>query len=309
MKSFTRRLVGVLGSRSFGTATERLLLASMGGEGAVTLSFREDSVAVMTIDNRAAANALSCGMMVQLAQHVDTLQDWREGRGLIVMGSQSMFCAGAHLGSHSQLFTEKYGRAMSTLMMDTLTRMRALPLVSVAAISGAAVGGGAELATACDYRVWEAAASMQWVHASRGVVPGWGGLRRLHGIVGRSHALFIAGAGKRLSAQQAAHFGLADAVLPSRESWASASDVSDAQTLIGAIEFLRPFIHEQDPQITTAPLRAIKRTLHAIDAGTDAEGAETNEFAALWGGDANRKFLDSWSKRRLAIVPDTDGSN
>jgi ethylmalonyl-CoA/methylmalonyl-CoA decarboxylase len=154
-------------------------------------------------------------MMLQLDDIVRELEGWTAGRALVVVGFGGTFCSGADLGSQPALFTEQYGRAMSRVMTDTTTRLRALPLVSVAAVAGAAIGGGAELTTACDYRVMMDDAFMQWVHVSRGVVPGWGGLHRLNSIVGRSHALFIAGSGKRLSAVQAASFGLADVVLPS----------------------------------------------------------------------------------------------
>lgn len=195
-------------------ATARGLLASVAGRGSVSLRHHGD-VAVVELNNPRSRNAISCSMMLQLDDIVRELEGWTTGRALVVVGFGGTFCSGADLGSQPALFTEQYGRAMSRVMTDATTRLRALPLVSVAAVAGAAVGGGAELTTACDYRVMMDDAFMQWVHVSRGVVPGWGGLHRLHSIVGRSHALFIAGSGKRLSAVQAASFGLADVVLPS----------------------------------------------------------------------------------------------
>lgn len=151
-------------------AASRGLLSSIEGRGSVSLSFLSD-VAVVQLSNPRCRNAISCSMMLQLDRVVSDLESWKAGRALVVIGAGGTFCSGADLGSQPALFTEPFGRAMSRVMTDATTRLRALPLVSIAAVSGAAIGGGAELATACDYRVMMDDAFMQWVHVSRGVVP------------------------------------------------------------------------------------------------------------------------------------------
>lgn len=251
----------------------------------MTLSFREDNIALITLENSARANAISPAMMVQFSEAVDALDRWSAGRAVILTGSGGTFCSGADLKSSPDLYTEFSGRAMSEVMSDATNRLRGLPLLSVAAIAGAAVGGGAELATACDYRCMTESAVIQWVHVSRGVTPGWGGLRRLCRLVGRSHALFIAGSGGALTAHQAAAFQLVDSLIPHANS--------DSEVIRGAVQFLQQFLRGGNEAISTAPLRALKRTLHVIDEGA-AANTETEAFLELWGGPAHKEFMRSW---------------
>ena len=156
-----------------GMSTARSILADSGrfaDRGAISLRYLNDCIAIIELNNPRASNAISCRMMIQFSDIIDELEKW-PGQAVILSGSGSTFCAGADLGSTPELFTEKCGRAMSTIMTGSANRLRALPLISVAAIHGAAIGGGAELSTACDYRIMSESAFMQWVHVSRGVVP------------------------------------------------------------------------------------------------------------------------------------------
>jgi enoyl-CoA hydratase/carnithine racemase len=114
--------------------------------------------------------------MVQLADHVDRLMtesEFGDATCLVVRGEGAFFCSGADLSSASQdLQSAQDGIDMCVLMQSTLHKLRSLPLVSVAAIRGGAVGGGTELALACDMRVMEDSAVFQMVHASMGLSPG-----------------------------------------------------------------------------------------------------------------------------------------
>ena len=152
-------------------ASARALLSEAATHGSVSLRFHDDAVAIVELCNPRAANAVSCSMMLQFQDIVDQLEDWHSGKAVILRGAGSTFCAGADLNSHPALLTKPFGSAMGLVMKDATRKLRALPLISVAAISGAAIGGGAELAAVCDYRVWTENAMMQWVHISRGVVP------------------------------------------------------------------------------------------------------------------------------------------
>ncbi|POM70155.1 Hypothetical protein PHPALM_13452, partial [Phytophthora palmivora] len=140
---------------------------------------RGTKTAVLEIHNLSARNALSGKMMAQLADIVMLLEDPKvHGKlnAVVLRGTEGWFCAGADLRvARQQLNSREAGAAMSALMVDTLTRFRRLPLVSVAAIEGGAFGGGAELATACDFRIIESNAVIQFVQSRMGVVPGWGG--------------------------------------------------------------------------------------------------------------------------------------
>ncbi|ETV82952.1 hypothetical protein, variant 2 [Aphanomyces astaci] len=117
---------------------------------------------------------------------------------------------------------------MSRVMTHALTRLRRLPFPSVAVVEGAAIGGGAEITTACDFRVLARSASIQFVHGRMGVSPGWGGGARLVQLVGRQRALRLLGRTEKVAAADAEVLGLADAV------------VEDNAVDAGAVSFVRP---------------------------------------------------------------------
>ena len=101
--------------------------------------------------------------MVELADHVTELSQWEDGKGLILRGVDNTFCSGGDLTTVSAILNSRDGDRMSQFMHDTLTRLHALPLVSVALLQGVALGGGAELTTACDVRVMTKTAKLGFV--------------------------------------------------------------------------------------------------------------------------------------------------
>ena len=83
-------------------------------------------------------------MMVQLAEIVDELQQWSEGKAVILRGVENTFCSGADLAVARNILTHEGGEMMCTLMHDTVLRFKYLPLISVAVAEGQSLGGGAE---------------------------------------------------------------------------------------------------------------------------------------------------------------------
>lgn len=93
-----------------------------------------------------------------------------------------------------------------------------LPIISIAAIEGPAIGGGAELSTACDHRILSRSAKVQFVHVRMGVSPGWGGGGRLSLLVGRQRALRMIGTAEPLAGQLALETGFADGLADEGEA-------------------------------------------------------------------------------------------
>lgn len=260
-------------------------------------------------------------MMLEFASAIDELERWKEGRAVVLVGESGTFCSGADLASSQELFTAQYGEAMCTVMHDATGRLSALPLVSVAAIEGAAVGGGTELATCTDYRVSSMSAAWQMVQVQRGVVPGWGGLARLVQICGRKNALFLLGSGSRITASQAADFQLVDSIVatasdapdgsgPSAPSasadWGgagAASAPSDGEGGGGvysrsivdhAVDFLAPFLQ---PDNDLAAARALKTALGPWGRQSEEIAAEErSEFQRLWGSPGQLAILNRFRK-------------
>ena len=217
------------GRSAFATAADarvadaRSLLEDAGGGGTVSLdTCRGDGIAVVTIDNAASRNALTPIMMCQFADAVAQLEE--EGASadrassphaaVVLRGKGGFFCSGADLRVAAKaLATPAAGAAMCAFMHHWTSRFRRLPLVSVAAIAGGAVGGGTELATACDHRLMAADAHWCMVHARHGLVPGWGGGARVQRLVGRRAALRLLAGSAKVSAAAALRCGLADGVV------------------------------------------------------------------------------------------------
>ena len=250
-----------------------------GGRGHLTLEL-DGELSRILLDNPEAHNAFGIQMMLDLAEAVSTLRSW-EGRAVLLCSAKpGMFCSGGDLLALRKLMTPERGQRMAMAMGSTLDHLLALPLVSVAVVEGVAMGGGAELATACDFRVMSRRARIQFVQARLGVAAGWGGAGRLVRHIGPRQALRLLTTAAPLDAEAALALGLADAVF-------------DGRARPAALEFLAPMMR--------MPVAAIAALKEQVTAGwppraPGAVGAEAAAFARVWGGpehlSALKKTLD-----------------
>lgn len=239
----------------------------------------ETAIAVITLNNPGRKNALSGSMMLELADRVTELSQWKDGKGLILRGADNTFCSGGDLSTISAILNSGDGERMSVFMQDTLTRLHALPLISVALMEGVALGGGAELSTACDVRFMTNVAKIGFVQIRMGVTTGWGGATRLYRLLGRRKTLKLLGSGKVLTASDAATFGLADYVLPDNSFPLEAAD-----------SLLREHYCKGDASI----VRKVKEMVVGIEESECLQNAldlERRVFASVWGGDIQQAAL------------------
>lgn len=227
--------------------------------------------------------------MVQLFDAVKSLESWSRGTALIVQGQGSSFCSGVDLQlARETLVGGSEGALMSELLTGTLNSLRRLPLVSVAALTGPAVGGGAELATACDYRVMHQSSHIRFVQAKMGTSTGFGGSARLVSLIGRRNALkLLLVEGKAVYADEALKMGLVDMIASPGHSGGDAN--------VGAQQFLRRVLHDT---VDRAAVRNLKSAVAAADdIDVEIERRETALFSQVWGGDANRNAIISHQKK------------
>ena len=154
-------------------------------------------VAHLRFSNPSARNAFTLDMMSELGRCVKRLQG-SHSSAYVVLSSPSaeVFCAGGDLRQVSEVLQNADDAyRMSVAMQTVLHALAALPIVSVAAIDGAAIGGGAELAVACDLRVAGPASSLRFVQTRLGIAPGWGGSRFLGRHIGEGRSLAVLTAG------------------------------------------------------------------------------------------------------------------
>lgn len=191
----------------------RLQFSELSGGSVDLIMDKESGIAKITLNHPEKKNALSGKMIVDLVEIISELEKWKSGKGLFLHGTSHTFCSGGDLKTVRALGNSISGEKMSSVMQTTLTKLLNLPLLSVAFVEGLALGGGAELTTACDFRLMSSTAKIGFVQVKMGVISGWGGGTRLVNLVGRGTALELFSTGKILNAESALKLGLVDHVI------------------------------------------------------------------------------------------------
>ncbi len=178
----------------------------------VLLERRDDGVAVVTLNNP-KVNALSQEVLADLHEVVADLAADLPG-AVVVTGGERIFAAGADI---SQFGGPAEGHRITIGFHSTLDALAALPCFVIAAVSGFALGGGCELAMACDYRIAGEKAVFGQPEILLGIIPGGGGTQRLPRLVGASRAKELMITGRQVRSDEALRIGLADEVVANEQ--------------------------------------------------------------------------------------------
>jgi 3-hydroxyacyl-CoA dehydrogenase/enoyl-CoA hydratase/3-hydroxybutyryl-CoA epimerase len=183
----------------------------------------DDNVAWLTLDRVGeSANSLSKEVLLELQQHLDTLQK-DPPRGVIFRsGKSSGFIYGADIREFRAFDSIDKAREVFQRGQSILDAIEALPCTTLALINGFCLGGGTELALACDYRVASDNARIGLPEIKLGIFPCFGGVARSIPLIGAPAAMDIMLSGRILSARAAGKIGLVDAVVPERQMRAAA---------------------------------------------------------------------------------------
>jgi len=178
----------------------------------VSLQRREDGVALVRLD-RPKANALSIELLTELEEVARALHVDPPG-AVVVWGGERIFAAGADIsefgGPDEALRVGGHFRA-------ALDALAAVPRATIAAVNGYALGGGCELALACDFRVAAENARLGQPEILLGIIPGGGGTQRLPRLIGTSRAKDLVLSGRQVGAEEALRIGLVDRMVPAAE--------------------------------------------------------------------------------------------
>jgi len=206
---------------------------------ALKLSFPQSDVALITVDLPGkGANILSLSVLQELAALLDQLQARRDLAGLVIKsGKPGTFIAGADIRE----FLASLGApksevvAMSRRGQQLFERLSKSPFVTVVAIDGVCVGGGAEMAVWCDRRVMSdnPKSEIGFPEVKLGLYPGWGGTVRAPRIVGLANALEMITSGENVAARAALAMGLASDVVPAEKLLDAAIGVIRAEKQSG----------------------------------------------------------------------------
>ncbi len=172
-------------------------------------------------------NLVTREMTLELRAALTRLAAADDVRAVVVSGrGDRAFCAGSHIGE----FEELHGRvAEGKLLLEKLVyrQLADLPMPTIAAVEGDALGGGLELALCCDLRVASARARLGMPEVRLGVMPGSGGTQRLPRVVGLARAKELILTGRILTADEAERIGLVNSVAPVGEASAAADALAD----------------------------------------------------------------------------------
>ncbi|MCH4179303.1 MAG: enoyl-CoA hydratase-related protein [Megasphaera sp.] len=178
---------------------------------------KEDGIGVLTINRPKALNALNTDTVVELNDCVSKIENDPEVKVLIVTGGgKKSFVAGADIVEMSTKNAIE-GRHFGKISQDTFTRIENLPQPVIAAVNGFALGGGCELACACDFRYASENAKFGQPEVGLGITPGFGGTQRLPRVVGRGYGKEMIFRANMINAQEAHRIGLVNAVMPQEE--------------------------------------------------------------------------------------------
>jgi enoyl-CoA hydratase len=176
-----------------------------------------DGIATLTINRPEALNALSRELIEELGDAVRSVNESPEIKVAIITGSgEKAFVAGADIAA-MQAMTPGEARELALMAQGVYASIERSPKPFIAAVNGFALGGGCELAMACDMRIASENARFGQPEVKLGITPGFGGTQRLPRLVGKGRAMEIILGGEMITAEEACRIGLVNRVVPLTE--------------------------------------------------------------------------------------------
>lgn len=241
-------------------------------------------VALVTLDRPEALNALSYALLVELDEALAALDADPDCRAIVITGAgERAFAAGADV---RELSVETPTSLHHADPFSTVDRVAALRTPTIAAVRGFALGGGCELAMACDMLVAADDAKFGQPEVLIGVIPGAGGTQRLARAIGRARAMELVLTGRRFDAVEADRLGLVTRVVPATETVTAALDLGG--------------------MIAALPRLAVEAAKAAVNATQELPLAvglryERDQFEALFGTEDQHEGMAAFLEKRAAV--------
>ncbi len=195
------------------------------GASAIRVERGDGGAVWVTLDRPEAKNALSRAVNVELRRLAVELGQDREVRAVVLGGANGAFSAGADLKERRGVSAADSGPYVDAIS-GAVTAWAEMPRPTIAAMSGPALGGGLEIALACDFRIASEDAVMGLSEVRLGIMPGAGGTQRLARLIGVARAKELVLTGRRIDALRALEIGLVSRVVPATELRAAAAELA-----------------------------------------------------------------------------------
>ncbi|AGE63666.1 enoyl-CoA hydratase [Bacillus subtilis] len=201
----------------------------------ILFTVKNEHIALITLNRPQAANALSAEMLRNLQMILQEIEFNSNIRCVILTGTgEKAFCAGADLKERIKLKEDQVLESVS-LIQRTTALLDALPQPVIAAINGSALGGGLELALACDLRIAAESAVLGLPETGLAIIPGAGGTQRLPRLIGRGKAKELIYTGRRVTAHEAKEIGLVEHVTAPCDLMPKAEELAAAISANGPV--------------------------------------------------------------------------
>jgi len=252
-------------------------------------TFREDRrgpVEIWTLDAEDTRNAISRAVLAELETRVARVSSAQDVRVVIFTGAgEKAFCAGADLKERATM-SEPEVRAFLGGLRRVLRAVETSNTIFIAAINGSALGGGTELALACDLRVAAPAAELGLTEVRLGIIPGGGGTQRLPRLIGQGRAKDLILTGRRINAAEAFAIGLVQRLAPEGRL---------LEVALGVAEQIAE----------NAPI-AVAAAKHAVDRGVDLEieaalALELEQYEAVLRSEDRLEGLRAFAEKRRPV--------
>ena len=245
----------------------------------------DDAVATITFNRPKALNALNAALLAELSDAANAISQNPDIRVLVLTGEgDKAFVAGADIKELDGL-TSLQGKAVAVRGQGAIDKIAALPIPVIAAVNGYALGGGTEMALACDFIYASETASMGLPETNLGLIPGFGGTQRLARLIGPNQAKELIYTGKIITAAEALALGLVNRVFPADELMDQVMATAQLMAEKGRVS-----------------LRAAKE---AVDSGLDTDLAtglkiEQNAFALCMASEDAKEGTGAFIEKRKA---------
>lgn len=240
---------------------------------------RRGDVVVWTLDRPETKNALDAQAMIALGEAIDAAGK-SDARAAVLTGANGVFVSGGDLRELRERGTPEDAARLTDMGFHLCHALGELPFPVIAALPGPAIGGGAELALACDLRIAAPQARVGFKQARMGVTTAWGSVERLVSLVGTGTAMRLLVTAAEIRAEEAHSLGLVDAV----------DDDPLAVALAWAGE-----VAKSAPRSVASMKRLVREAAARAPAIRERE---REAFIAAWTGPDRREAVEAWFERR-----------